>query len=423
MSDAFKSLKGVNKERHSQEEDKKLDNILRLSNDYVKTYSKKIPHDLINKSEVFDVIFQNLKSALKKEIIDEATVKSFIFINSNMNYPDDIAQVIGMCSGALLQMLTEQNLKEGKETFFHIDGNKSRFDYLFYLTPTIDELIVENFVGEGICKGIATFGGKANLVMMINNEGTELGSKIGGFWGNAKNVIFCNNKGEDIGTAIGTENGQVERIIMLNNLGNKAFQNLGFRNGIVKKVIASNNSGDHFLKRSGAYKGWVGSIHLLDHKGLWSCNEVGAYHGRVDLINVLRLNGDSPCHCLADMEGKVGSVFIANSKANHPTGIVKDFRGEIGQIFFINNEGSLDNIFSQTIDTKKPDYYINQVKQEYISECLRKFGKFDTEFAIQEHKKANSGIDAKKIYLLAEALKGKEYLTNKKDFDSICRIG
>ena len=152
---------------------------------------------------------------------NEEDIAALVLSKCNSNYNNHQSMIFGLYTGNLLHILTERNRDIGKKTRIYINGNGSRFDYLFYKAREVDELVVENLRGHAICAGIG-YMGNVDRVFVSNIQGDN-------------SLMFAGFKGE-INLAVGK-----------NLSGRTPFSYLGLRGGHIKLVVATDIEGEVYL--------------------------------------------------------------------------------------------------------------------------------------------------------------------------------
>lgn len=83
-------------------------------------------------------------------------------------------ETLGMYTGILLELFTEQEKSRGKKAEYHIDGQGIEFDYLFTGASRIGRVLIENFRGNNIANMI----GSGDRIAIVNCSGLDLGHDI-----------------------------------------------------------------------------------------------------------------------------------------------------------------------------------------------------------------------------------------------------
>jgi hypothetical protein len=152
---------------------------------------------------------------------DEKDLADYILAQCNHELNLDSSQTLGMYTGCLLELLTWINRSEGIKAHLHVNGRGNRFPYLFYMTRNADDVIVENFSGNGICEDINEVG----TLALIRNTGNHMAYEIK----KAGNVVLKDNTGDFLCSRI--EN--AEQIYSINDRSQDLLHEAG-RNGNVK---------------------------------------------------------------------------------------------------------------------------------------------------------------------------------------------
>lgn len=136
-----------------------LEILLKTSDKILKEPTKDLPKLLSDDfhGELLDYsseVHQKVSEQLNSVQINETDLEMFILYNSNSDQPEDKRIALGIFTGALAQMITERNAREGKRTRIYINGQGNRFDYLFLGAHNVDEIFVQNLRGKNICGDI-----------------------------------------------------------------------------------------------------------------------------------------------------------------------------------------------------------------------------------------------------------------------------
>lgn len=181
MTDGILSgLAGINSARnvHASHQTT-LEKLLDIEHDVVKKYKPARGEHF----KVYQEFYPQLKEELSAFPFAEDDLRSLILATSNMECNLVESQMRGMYTGMLLQLLTERNKAQGKRTRFYVNGQGNRFDYLFLYAQFVDEVIVDNFVGNYIYHNIACEGWANRIV------GMNLGGRSPLLWGGNHGVI------------------------------------------------------------------------------------------------------------------------------------------------------------------------------------------------------------------------------------------
>jgi len=247
----FENLKGIEKGREEKEKQNmsSLEILLELSD---KVIGDKAYLELTNAYSnsgteklkmLCPTMWENLQDKLKDVEYNEDDLKNFIMARANIyNSFDPEQKILGAYAGFLLQLLTHRNKEKGERTTFYIDGKKNKFDYLFCSAQDIDELIVDNFRGTGICSYIINEESKANMIACMNITGGYTLFKAGTNGGKI-NLLVCKNiKGERT-MCHAVYQSHVNAITAINIDGYAALDNVGGGNSHIGAVVGDNIKG------------------------------------------------------------------------------------------------------------------------------------------------------------------------------------
>ncbi|MBT5022799.1 hypothetical protein HOK51_07905 [Candidatus Woesearchaeota archaeon] len=232
---ALKKLKGIKPKGVKVKLDSSLEKMLSVTEQLLVKKPEGIYLDIIGYANLkfANKIYNDLKESLKEVDFSKTDLENWVLVN--VDSPENLMyrQGLGVCSGALLTILTERNKQKNKKTIIDIDGSNSQFDGLFCFTKYADEVTLRNFKGNAICKNFihskgegdklylynvgksssaSSCGenGKLDSVYLINSHGGQVISNH-----HVKNMWLINNDfSSSEGLLIG---GQVERIWLLNN--------------------------------------------------------------------------------------------------------------------------------------------------------------------------------------------------------------
>jgi len=264
----FDNLKGIEKEREEQKRESGAIEKLLEVRDLIMQEAKR-PLTSAADKDVYNRIYNSTKSRLEGIEFDAADIKNLIFARPQADVNSGMRQYAGKITGCILQILTERNEAKKEKTIVHIDGRDTRFDYLFYGTKIIDELIVENFKGNSICQEVCQNGGKANLVAGINIEGSKTFARLG------------------------YENGNVGVVLAKDIIGHHTLYSAG-QNGKIGSIIAAGLRGNQILERAGDEKGEIGLVIGYNIKGGRALFGIEDYE-TIGLILKKYINNDRKC--------------------------------------------------------------------------------------------------------------------------------
>lgn len=268
----FGGLEGIDEARNVRTRDPTiLNRLVDLGTSLVDKHSKHMPEpDNLDELESMDGFYTNIynevmlalssseaPSEFKSGVnFDEKDIAEFIIANSNHDLARKQAQVLGIYSGCLAQILTERNALQGKRTVIHLDGrinnklnnklsdklnddlsNRIKFDYLFYFARVLDTVILENFDGEEILAHAASFGGRADTLVCSGINGYSCLMSVGNYNGRVNKAIAINIEG--IGTLMnsGDNNGYVSQAIGINLRGDASLSGCASDYGVVEQII------------------------------------------------------------------------------------------------------------------------------------------------------------------------------------------
>ncbi len=315
------------------------------------------------------ILYKRVEDLLKDVKFEVADLETFVDIN--IDYKADLYEkaILGSYSGCLLELLTRRNRAEGKETKVYINGNWGRFDDLFYDAEQVDELVVENFKGNNICRNIGTGdNGRVNKLVVNNIDGIGTAENVGGWDGSAGLVVVANSWGKEVASNIGYNKGNVDCYVGVNNGGPLSAHQAGGKNGYVGSMfiinhkpaashlairIASEEGNAEFLmyvnneshiigSHLAAEKGNIGLVAAVKNKGMSIINEPGYKQGHVGLVAILENNGSLAVSEPGKENGNVDTILIADSKGYIKQGYQEhDLHGRGAKEYFVveNDEG------------------------------------------------------------------------------------
>src|SRR3989338_1327908 len=253
LSSGFGALTGIEEARDAQVRNQTtLDKLIEVCEYVITKYisefnaPKLVPYKSSEfQNQLYIKIYKEIKEQKLKEVeFTEKDLQQYISAKANSDYDTEIQQeVLGMYTGALLQLLTKRNKEQGKPAIFHFNGRGNRFDYLFYFAKFIDDIIIENFTGKYICSMIGSYDGNLNQIMCINIEGDSVCSGVGSYNGYVNSIILLNGKGKCVANNIGFSKGHAEHAISINQEGENTLANGGGYWGNLGHTIIINNIG------------------------------------------------------------------------------------------------------------------------------------------------------------------------------------
>ncbi len=277
-----------------------LDHLMGIGNDIAKEYVVEFNQMLDEshracKDEYYDSlhkkIYARLKNNLLKEVqFDETDLCDFIYLNLDRK-SDYLEQVIfGIYSGCLLTLLTERNREQNKRTKIYVNGEGKRFSYLFHSAKDVDELIVNSFRGESICDLVASYGGKANVIAIVNcfdySDGTN---NVASYGGKVGLVLSANSQISDLARKAGSNKGNVGSLISVNDYSSAAY-GVAVDDGRVGLIAISNCRGSSAQGVADG-SGKAGLIFLLDCDAFDIAYRTGFGDGEVGKVVLQGLAG------------------------------------------------------------------------------------------------------------------------------------
>ncbi|MBS3121573.1 hypothetical protein J4434_01675 [Candidatus Woesearchaeota archaeon] len=224
--------------------------------------------------EIYFPLFLQLERKIDFDI-DEETINGFIFSNLFLDLDLVESSLLGVYTGALLHVLTKKNQQKGKRTILHIDGNGNAFPYLFSYAGLVDELIIQNFKGWGICQhigcngyinrlvvtdivsdyalsGICDYHGEANVVVSIQNNSFGQFANYRSSYPSLRyiNQLICVSCRGDESLRGLASHGKISQLICVDLIGDKVLTQCGFSSGLVEQLIIANVKGNILLGRN-----------------------------------------------------------------------------------------------------------------------------------------------------------------------------
>lgn len=204
MVKGFNELTGIEKERElKKEEDQVLEKLIKITKEILKQ-----PHS--------DLVYPYLELQTRSFSFDLGNVKNLVHSFSNNGYDISERIMAGFVMSEILRLYKDRN--ENKENIqFEIDGNGTKFDYLFNSANCIDELIIRNFVGENICCNLSINKGRNKTVALLNLKGEQLAEGVGYNKGRIQNLVLIGNESDSL---LGLSEGEIDLLIAINNKAN-----------------------------------------------------------------------------------------------------------------------------------------------------------------------------------------------------------
>ncbi|MFC1697779.1 hypothetical protein ACFL1H_05575 [Nanoarchaeota archaeon] len=230
-----------------------------------------------------------VEDSLFETVITDDDIKSFIFTLSYNDYDFEKITKLGRFTGYLLRKWFEKNDN------FYINGHGIEFDYLFFHTTNLKNIIVDNFKGNEIMSNLGTNGVAGNIVTM-NCVGDYIAKNIGTY-GKVNSVIGLNNK---INHSLSNISGEVNYCINIDNEGYENGCSLG-TNGKLNLFIHYNNSGIGNAKNLAQEKGFVDTAFLINNNS----SGIGADAGTKSR-DMYRLNTEK-------YKGKINNLIVVGN--------------------------------------------------------------------------------------------------------------
>jgi len=294
----FNNLEEIEEPRDAQaREETTLEKLLETGEILVRKYACEFKRfdDITNfdRYEVYDQMYTELKEQLLKDVhFTDDDIKSYVMAKANNDNEWNESQALGAYTGALLQLFTERNRLQGKPTVFYINGNGIRFDYLFFYAREIERLIVENFIGDNICRSIGiSSNGFTNQVIGINITGNYVLASIGKLRGSIEQIIGVGIKGNGALSSIGSDKGMVNQVLGIDIDGCAALERVGTPGGRLNQVIGYGIKGDKALNSSGTAYAHINQIIGVYIEGNQVMGNIGINDGYIDMIFGAHIKG------------------------------------------------------------------------------------------------------------------------------------
>jgi hypothetical protein len=161
--------------------------LIELGNQILENYTM---NDMISRRvsiwEYYTKVYNKIKS--DAPVFSEKDLDDYVISQSNHDFGPNNSLFQGIYTSCLLELLTRINQSEGKRTKVHINGKGNKFPFLFGIARTADEVIIEHFVGDSICRNMV----EVDTLVLQDNSGDDLARHIK----NAKTVISRGNHGD-----------------------------------------------------------------------------------------------------------------------------------------------------------------------------------------------------------------------------------
>lgn len=183
--------------------------------------------------------YADILESVKELEIDEEELTQIIHALGALAVEEEQKKVIGLYSGALLEVLTQRQRERGEPTKFYMNGEGMRFDYLFANAQNIGDVTIDNFTGEYIgCAMLATQG-TAGKIAIINCKGERIAWDTG-YRGTAEAIYIINCEGNLTGVYTAHQS-QVKDLLFANNDCGKGGLS---ENQCTGNLIALNNTAE-----------------------------------------------------------------------------------------------------------------------------------------------------------------------------------
>jgi len=240
----FPKLLGIQKHREVVERPQtSLEKLLDIEVEITRRYAAELQGKYVwDSRREYDMLVKELQERTAQLPYTARDLEDLVHAKINTDYNDSRQMALGLFSGALLDILTQRNRREGKETTVKVNGNDGKFNYLFAYARNADSIDVENFEGDYVCFRLGSFGGEVKKAA-------------------AKNIK-----------------------------GNWTLAGAGINKGSVKTITAHDITGDFTLWSAGSYEGSVKTITAYDITGNWTLWGAGS-NGSVGSIKYRNLKG------------------------------------------------------------------------------------------------------------------------------------
>ena len=239
----FDDLKGIEGPRNVQIRNPALiERLVDAGDKIVDKHFKQMPdQDALDEVKRMDgfysKIYNEVMLAASNINFDEQDIATFVRAKASHDLIGKQAQVLGVYSGCLAQLLTERNALQGKRTTIHLDGEGSAFDYLFYFARVLDTVILENFKGDEILAHVGNFGGRADTLVCNGIKGYSCLLSVGSYNGKVNKAIAIDVEGSGTLMSSGSDRGYVSQVFGISLKGDASLSSCATTYGFVEQVI------------------------------------------------------------------------------------------------------------------------------------------------------------------------------------------
>lgn len=289
-------LDGIEEARDVQRREKTtLDIMLKVGKETVEKYYQSMPNiqgtDGLNMMDQFySTVYHDVEERLKEIAYNEHEISAFVLTKANSDEAYTLenehkAQILGVYTSCIAQLLTEKNKAKGKRTCIYVNGKESKFDYLFWFAREVDTLVIENFNGNEICSYLGSFNGHAERVIARNLNGNKILNFTAYNHGNIKQVLGINMTGcNDIFSSICGNGGYAEQVVGVNlKTQFQVMRGIGFDNGKINQLIAKEISGLEALTGL-ASNGGINQVIFDGISSPFAFCQCACYNGKINMM-------------------------------------------------------------------------------------------------------------------------------------------
>ncbi len=304
MLKLFEPFTDLSSRTEKTEEQTDLFRIFEIEEEFISEYKRSLHPFSHNqyKQDCYNVISEKLEEKVEAIDLTPKLVTNYISARENSEINSECL-IRGIYSGALLERM-QQRYPLGS---VRIDGRGKKFNYLFYRTKKVKNIIIENIEGDEILSHAGSNNSKIGNIVLKNIKGDKLLEFAGSYNGKVSNIHLENISGDNTLSCAGLEKGKVEYIFAHNILGKyslsslaweegtakyisgKNIQGLGFlilvgRNGTISHVAISDSDSDHLLDCAGEKSGNASHITINHAKGKNLLRAIGEHKGVIKNI-------------------------------------------------------------------------------------------------------------------------------------------
>ncbi len=367
MPRLFEPFNELSHRKEKREESTDLFRILEIEEEFISEYKKYItPHSYIDdKQNCYNEIAEKLEEKVEAIHLTPELVISHVNARENPEINSDCL-IRGIYSGALLERM-QQRYPLGS---VRIDGRGKKFNYLFYRTRKVKNIVIENIEGDEILSHAGSDNSKIANVVLKNIKGNGVLQFAGSSCGKINNIHLENIYGNHILFGAGSGKGKVEYVFAHNIFGQYSLSGLAYEEGTAKHISGKNIQGRGFLLGTGE-KGTASHISVSDIESDHFLDTAGAKKGNVSYLTINHTKGKNLLRAIGEQEGVIKNIAMQDISEEELLRGTEDYKQNFKNMIYAEDFNlNQERLFKEIQDIIDRMHTLNLTQQKSAHEKI-----------------------------------------------------